>query len=304
MFSREPRDLIQTLGEMARFATHRANANQGEAKKLFQEYLSNDKRFKPYDAQRLTDKVWQCRSNGGRLDLDDPWLHGGGLAAGGESGDEMRAIICSALMALTMLTITTAGAQAQRCTRNHELYRIVPEYRAIMLDGGNIKRVMFVDWHDERLKTWKPGHNITFCPDENKMINTTINSVVTLNSESLTSCKTHLVSDLIDRDLQEAWDHTNKHLDPGLFVTAAKSELGWYYVVCTDHDENWFKNEEFRDFLNVAASLTKIDMAVDDPVNESTYKARAAQYEKWRDALYAAEGKKSLVRRIWERLTH
>jgi hypothetical protein len=77
MFSREPRDLIQTLGEMARFATHRANANQAEARKLFQEYLSNDKRFKPYDSQRLTDKVWQCRSNGGRLDLDDPWLHGG-----------------------------------------------------------------------------------------------------------------------------------------------------------------------------------------------------------------------------------
>jgi hypothetical protein len=96
----------------------------------------------------------------------------GGLAAGGESVDEMRAIVCSTLMALV---ITTAGAQAQRCTRNHELYRIVPEYRAIMLDGGDIKRVMFVDGKDERLKLWKPGHNITFCPDENKMINTTIN---------------------------------------------------------------------------------------------------------------------------------
>jgi hypothetical protein len=63
-------------------------------------------------------------------------------------------------------------------TPNHELYRIVPEYRAV-LDGGDIKRVMFVDGKDERLSTWKPGHNITFCPDANKMIDTTINSVVT-----------------------------------------------------------------------------------------------------------------------------
>src|SRR6516162_9884290 len=98
----------------------------------------------------------------------------------------MRAIVCSALMALT---ITTAGAQAQGCTRNHELYRIVSEHRAIMLDGGDIKRVMFVDWKDERLSTWKPGHNITFCPDENKMINTTINSVATLLSEFVATCK-------------------------------------------------------------------------------------------------------------------
>src|SRR5215467_8905250 len=87
----------------------------------------------------------------------------------------MRAIVCSTLMALIIMT---AGARAQDCTRDHELYRIVPEHRAIMLDGGDIKRVMFVDWKDERLNLWKPGHNITYCPDENKMINTTINSVV------------------------------------------------------------------------------------------------------------------------------
>jgi len=98
------------------------------------------------------------------------------------------------------LIITTAGAQAQGCTPNHELYRIVPEYRAIMLDGGEIKRVMFVDPKDERLTMWKPGHNITYCPDENKMINTTINSVSTLLSEfAATTCKTLLISDAIDR---------------------------------------------------------------------------------------------------------
>ena len=83
----------------------------------------------------------------------------------------MRAIVCSALVALL---ITTAAAQAQQCTPNHELYRIVPEHRAIMLDGGEIKRVMFVDEKDARLTSWKPGHNITYCPDENKVINTTI----------------------------------------------------------------------------------------------------------------------------------
>jgi hypothetical protein len=71
-------------------------------------------------------------------------------------------------------------AYAEGCTPNHELSRIVPEYRAIELDGGEIKRVMSVDPHDERLSTWKPGHNITFCPDKDKMINTTINSVATL----------------------------------------------------------------------------------------------------------------------------
>jgi hypothetical protein len=108
------------------------------------------------------------------------------------------------------LIIMTTGAQAQGCTPNHELYRIVPEYRAIMLDGGEVKRVMFVDMKDERLKLWKPGHNIRYCPDENKMINTTINSVATLLSEfAATSCKPLQISDAIDRWLQKAWDYTN-----------------------------------------------------------------------------------------------
>jgi hypothetical protein len=207
-----------------------------------------------------------------------------------------------ALITLMALIITTAGAQAQGCTPNHELFRIVPEYRAIMLDGGDIKRVMFVDSKDERLKLWKPGHNITFCPDENKMINTTINSVATLTSEFANTCL--LNSDAIDRALQRAWDYTNRpNGDPNVFVTEAKSYLGWYYVVCTDHSDSWFENKDFKDFLYVVASLTSINMANEDPANASTYKARAAQYEKWRDALYAEEGKKSVARRIWERLT-
>jgi hypothetical protein len=205
---------------------------------------------------------------------------------------------------LMALIITTAAAQAQGCTRNHELYRIVPEYQAIMLDGGEIKRVMFVDREDERLKLWKPGHNITFCPDENKMINTTINSVATLISEFSTPCKTLLISDEIDRWLRQAWDYANRpNGDPNLFVREAKSRLGWYYTVCTDHADDWFEKEDYKTFLYVAASLTGINMANEDRANESIYKARAAQYEKWRDALYEAEGKKSFARRIWEHLT-
>src|SRR5262249_46565522 len=166
-----------------------------------------------------------------------------------ERGEEMRALVCSALMALT---ITTAGAQAQGCTRNHELYRIVPEYRAITLDGGDIKRVMFVDWQDERLKIWKPGHNITSCPDDNKGINTTSNSVATLLSEFATTCKTLLISNTIDRALQSAWDYANSpNGDPSVFLTEPKSQLGWYYKVCTDHGENWFDKEDFKNFLYV-----------------------------------------------------
>jgi hypothetical protein len=173
-----------------------------------------------------------------------------------------------------------------------------------MLDGGDIKRVMFVDWQDERLKNWKPGHNITYCPNENKMINTTINSVTTLVSDASTTCKPLLISDAMDRALQRAWNYTNSPTgDASAFVTEAKSQLGWYYKVCTDHAEAFFKEADFKDFLISAASLTRINMAIDDPANESTYKSRSAQYEKWRDALYVEESKKGFARRLWERMT-
>ncbi len=176
-----------------------------------------------------------------------------------------------------------------------------------MLDGGEIKRVMYVDGKDERLTLWKPGHNITYCPDENKMINTTINSVATLLSEFATTCKPRLNSDAIDRSLQSAWEYANRpNDDPTVFVNEAKRTLGWYYEVCTDHGEGSFADfakKDFKDFLYVAASLTSINMTNEDRANESTYKARAAQYEKWRSDLYAAEGEKSLARRLWERLT-
>jgi hypothetical protein len=98
------------------------------------------------------------------------------------------------------------------------------------------------------------------------MINTTINSVATLISEFATTCKTLLISDAIDRNLQRAWDYTNSsNGDPNVFVMEAKSNLGWYYEVCTDHAEDWFENKDFKDFLYVAASLTRVNMAIEDP---------------------------------------
>jgi hypothetical protein len=212
----------------------------------------------------------------------------------------MRAFVCLTFMSLIIPT----AARAQACSPNHELSRIVPEYRAIMLDGGEIKRVMSVDPQDERLKLWKPGHNITYCPDENKVINTTINSVSTLLSEfAATTCKTLLISNAIDGWLLKVWDNTDKpYGHPEVFLFEAKSNLGWYYEVCTDHGESHFKKDDFRDFLISATSLTRINMAIEDPANASTYKARAAQYEVWRSALYEAEGKKSLPQRLWERV--
>jgi hypothetical protein len=209
----------------------------------------------------------------------------------------MRAITITVVASLSAI----AAAHAEQCTPNHELYRIVPEHRAVLLDGGNIIRVMFVDWKDERLSTWKPGHNITFCPDQNKMINTTINSVVTLLSEFATTCKPLIISDSIDRSLQTAWDYTNKGDDPSVFVTEAESQLGWYYKVCTDHEGAWLKKDDFKNFLYTAASLTRVNMAVEDPANEGTYKERAAKYERWQHDLYTAESKKSWVERIWQR---
>jgi hypothetical protein len=202
--------------------------------------------------------------------------------------------------ALTSLCCVSK-AHAEECTPNHELYRIVPEYRAVMLDGGNIKRVMFVDWKDERLSTWKPGHNITFCPEENKMINTTINSVATLLWEFATTCNTLSLSTEIDSDLELAWKYANQPDGyPTLPVAAAKDRLGWYYEVCTDHPggSEVFKKADFKDFTYSAASLMRINMSIEDPANENIYKTRAAKYEKWRDALYAAEYKKGWSQRL------
>jgi hypothetical protein len=117
------------------------------------------------------------------------------------------------------------------------------------------------------------------------------------------TCKPLLLSDSIDRALEHAWEYANRpNGDPTPFVTEAKSSLGWYYEVCTDHvgGSGMFKKHDFKDFAYAAASLMRVNMSIEDPANENIYKARAAKYEKWRDALYAAESKKSWLQRIWQ----
>jgi hypothetical protein len=52
------------------------------------------------------------------------------------------------LIAALALTVTAAAAES--CTRNHELFRIVPEYRAVMLDGGAIDAL----YAAESKKSW------------------------------------------------------------------------------------------------------------------------------------------------------
>jgi hypothetical protein len=211
--------------------------------------------------------------------------------------------IRASITAIAAILLTCIEAHAEGCTPNHELYRIVPEYRAILLDGGNIERVMFVDAKDERLSTWKPDNNITFCPDEDKMINTTTNSVVTLLSEIISTCNTLLISDAVDRALEHAWKYANvPNGDPSLFVDEAKSRLGWFYEVCTDHLDGtaMFRKDDFKLFTYTAASLTKIDMAMHDPANEKIYKERAEKYEQWGEALLKAESKKSWLQRLWQ----
>lgn len=210
----------------------------------------------------------------------------------------MRAII---VLAGIMIV---GGARAEGCTSNHELYRVVPEYSAIMLDGGEIVRVAYLSGReDERLKAWKPGHNITYCPDQDKMINTTINSIAGLISKySMTTCDTLATSNEIDRALEDAWRKANTPNISLLSVTRARSRLGWWYVVCTDHDALVIQQPEgLKEFLLSAESLTKVNMAVYDRANEATYKSRAAKYDGWWKALWEAEGKKPLAQRLWQR---
>jgi hypothetical protein len=76
MFGTDHRDLAQTLTQMERLARERSNFDQNEAKGKFREFLQGDRRFDPYDKDRLIDRVMECRSNGAVLDLSDPRLMG------------------------------------------------------------------------------------------------------------------------------------------------------------------------------------------------------------------------------------
>lgn len=77
MYGYDPKDLAATLTHMARVAYERSNCNQVEAKEKFKAFLGNDKRFTAFDPNALAERVWECKSNGAVLDLDDPRLMGG-----------------------------------------------------------------------------------------------------------------------------------------------------------------------------------------------------------------------------------
>jgi hypothetical protein len=77
MYGDSPRDLIRTLGTMAETALERSQQNKIAARDLMREYLERDRRFDPYDKDRLVRRVEECRSCGAKLDLEDPRLKGG-----------------------------------------------------------------------------------------------------------------------------------------------------------------------------------------------------------------------------------
>jgi hypothetical protein len=77
MFENDPRDLTTTAGAMYRAAFDREHANQIAAKEKFKQYLAQDRRFKPFDLDRVADRVVECGQSGARLDWTDPYLRGG-----------------------------------------------------------------------------------------------------------------------------------------------------------------------------------------------------------------------------------
>lgn len=76
MHGNDPRDLAATLTNMHRTAIERARWDQNEAKEIMRSYLHTDRRFDHYNADRLIERIQECRSNGAVLDLDDPRLKG------------------------------------------------------------------------------------------------------------------------------------------------------------------------------------------------------------------------------------
>jgi hypothetical protein len=78
MFGPEDRDKLEALSAMARVSVDKCFGNKLEARERMKEWLSYDRRFENYDPERLVDRVMLCRSNGGRLSLDDPELMRGG----------------------------------------------------------------------------------------------------------------------------------------------------------------------------------------------------------------------------------
>jgi hypothetical protein len=76
-FGNEPHNLKATLGRMADEAEDKSQFNQADARRLMAQWVSEDNRLRGYVPERLVDKVMECRGNGSRFDLNDPYLLGG-----------------------------------------------------------------------------------------------------------------------------------------------------------------------------------------------------------------------------------
>jgi hypothetical protein len=79
MYGESEKDLCASLSEMHRVAIQKANYNQVEAKEILKIYVALDRRFDPFDPDRLAERIQECRSCGRTADLDDPYLRRNGL---------------------------------------------------------------------------------------------------------------------------------------------------------------------------------------------------------------------------------
>jgi hypothetical protein len=79
MFGGDKRDLCVTLIQMYKVALERAHFSQTEAKEILRCYLQTDRRFDPFDPDRVIERTQEARSNGRTMDLlDGPYLRRGG----------------------------------------------------------------------------------------------------------------------------------------------------------------------------------------------------------------------------------
>jgi hypothetical protein len=76
VFDFNERDMIRALGTMANTAVERNFGNRVAARETLRQFIQTDKRFDPYNATVLAQRVEECRSCGAKLDLTDPRLMG------------------------------------------------------------------------------------------------------------------------------------------------------------------------------------------------------------------------------------
>lgn len=70
-----PKDLAETLSNMQREALNKCHGNRVEAAEHVKRWVSNERRFDQFNAQRLVDRAEECRTTGATLNLeDDPQL--------------------------------------------------------------------------------------------------------------------------------------------------------------------------------------------------------------------------------------